>query len=150
MEVLSVLLVSFVLSLLFSKLIKKKWKITFSGNLAMCFMLCFTAIGHVIYAKGMTMIIPPIVPFRLEIVYITGLMEIIMGVILLFPKYRRVMGIVIVLFFVFILPANIYEAVSYIDLTTGTYTGAGPMYLFFRIPLQLFFIVWVYWFSVKR
>lgn len=150
MEVLTVLLVVFIVAIGISKIAKGSWNFTFSGNLAMCFMLCFTAIGHVIYAEGMTMMIPPFIPFRKEIVYITGVMEVIFGIFLLFPKYRRVTGIVIIIFFVLILPCNIYEAVNYIDLATASYNGAGPVYLWFRIPLQIFLIGWIYFFSIRK
>lgn len=150
MEVLTVLVVVFIISAIISKLAKGKWNIITSGNAAMCFMLCFTAIGHVLYAQGMAMIIPPFIPFRQEIVYLTGIVEVLMGVLLLFPRYRRATGIVIILFFIIILPCNIYQAVHYIDLATATYNGAGPSYLWFRIPLQVFLIGWVYYFSVKK
>jgi uncharacterized membrane protein len=149
MEVLTVLLIVFIVSLIISKLIKGSWQSRFSGNLAMCLMLCFTAIGHVIYTEGMTMMIPSFVPFRKELVYLTGIMEVIMGVLLLFPGFRRITGIVIIIFFILILPCNIYEAVNYIDLATASYNGAGPDYLWFRIPLQVFLIGWVYYFSIR-
>lgn len=149
MEVVTVLTIAFILSTVISRLVKKQWNVIFSGNLAMCIMLCFTAIGHVIYAKGMTMMLPDFIPFKLAIVYITGIMEVIFGILLLGPKYRRMMGITIIIFFILILPANIYEAVNYVNLETATYNGVGPIYLWFRIPLQLFLIGWVYFFSVR-
>lgn len=149
MEVVTVLTIAFILSTVISRLVKKQWNVIFSGNLAMCIMLCFTAIGHVIYAKGMTMMLPDFIPFKLAIVYITGIMEVIFGILLLGSKYRRMTGITIIIFFILILPANIYEAVNYVNLETATYNGVGPIYLWFRIPLQLFLIGWVYFFSVR-
>jgi len=149
MEVVTVLAVAFILSTVICRLVKRHWNVIFSGNLAMCIMLCFTAIGHVIYAKGMTMMLPDFIPFKLAIVYITGIMEVIFGILLLGPKYRRMTGIAIIIFFILILPANIYEAVNYVNLETATYNGVGPIYLWFRIPLQLFLIGWVYFFSVR-
>jgi len=48
-----------------------------------------------------------------------------------------------------ILPANSYAAVKKIDLEKANYNGSGLNYLWFRIPLQVLFIGWVYWFALK-
>lgn len=148
MEVLIILLISFGLNLIISKLIKNEWRFIFSGNLAMCLMLCFTAIGHIIYAEGMAMIIPQFIPYRLEIVYITGILEVMMGFFLLFPKYMYITGIIVMLFFTIILPCNIYQAINHINLARADYTGNGLGYLWFRIPLQIFLTGWVYYFAI--
>lgn len=121
-------------------------RIVFCGNLAMCVMLCFTALGHFLFPKGMAMMIPPFIPFRTALVYSTGVAEIIFGLLLLFPTHRFNAGACLILFFMLILPANIYAAIHRIDLEKGTATGPGPSYLWFRIPLQLFFIAWVVFF----
>jgi uncharacterized membrane protein len=123
-----------------------RYNLVFCGNLAMFAMLCFTALGHFLFPKGMAMMIPHFIPFRIAIVYITGLAEIVLGFLLLFPAYRFNAGACLLLFFLLILPANIYAAIHRIDLQKGTATGPGPSYLWFRIPLQLFFMAWVVFF----
>jgi hypothetical protein len=45
-------------------------------------------------------------------------------------------------------PGNIKAAVNHIDYQKGTNNGPGPTYLWFRIPLQLFFIGWVCFFWI--
>ena len=45
----------------------------------MFLMLCFTALGHILFVRGMSMMIPPFIPFKTAMVYITGLVEIILG-----------------------------------------------------------------------
>jgi uncharacterized membrane protein len=122
--------------------------LVFCGNLAMCVMLCFTALGHFLFPKGMAMMIPPFIPFRIALVYITGAAEIAFGIALLFRASREYAGCALLIFFVLILPANIYAAIHRIDLEKGTTTGPGPSYLWFRIPLQLFFLYWVYLFDL--
>ncbi|WP_331145734.1 hypothetical protein [Hymenobacter sp.] len=52
------------------------------------------------------------------------------------------------MFFVLILPANIHAALHHINYQKGTTDGPGPRYLWFRIPLQLLFIAWTWYFSV--
>jgi len=53
-------------------------------------------------------------------------------------------------FFVLILPANIHAAIHHVNLETATNDGNGLNYLWFRIPLQVFYIAWVYFFAVKN
>jgi uncharacterized membrane protein len=42
------------------------------------------------------------------------------------------------------LPANVYAALHHIDYEKATTGGKGPGSLWFRVPLQFFFIAWVY------
>jgi len=50
--------------------------------------------------------------------------------------------------FILILPANVYAAINKIDYEKGNYSGNGLKYLWFRIPLQIFFIEWVWYFGI--
>ena len=131
-----------------SKIRTGKWNLKFAGNLAMFIMLCFTALGHILFTNGMSMMIPSFIPFKTAFVYLTGLTEVILGLALLVPSLRSYAGYALIVFFILILPANIYQAVQHLDLRTGTYTGPGPAYLWFRIPLQIFLIGWIYYFSI--
>ncbi|RBL88213.1 DoxX family protein [Chitinophaga flava] len=144
-----VLVVIFVAALLVAKLVTGAWQLIFSGNLAMCCMLCFTALGHFMFAKGMTMMIPPFIPFRKAWVYITGVAEVLMGIALMIPSQRTLAAYILILFFILILPANIYAAIKHVNLEKGTFDGPGPGYLWYRVPEQLFFVAWVYFFSIQ-
>jgi uncharacterized membrane protein len=150
METLAVLIPGFIVSMLISRWLTGEWRLTFSGNLAMCLMLFLTAMGHVLFTKGMAMMIPPFIPFKTALVYITGVMEVLMGIALLFPALRQRTGYALIVFFILLLPANIYQSVIYLNMETGTFDGPGPVYLWFRVPLQLFFIAWVYYWSVRK
>ena len=56
-------------------------------------------------------IIPPyLTGIGLELVYISGLIEILLGALLLFPKYRRISSYGIILLLIAVYPANIYLA----------------------------------------
>jgi uncharacterized membrane protein len=92
--------------------------------------------------------IPPIVPFKAALVYLTGLLEVALGIGLLFHSSRNLCGIALLAMFVLLLPANIYAAVRRLDFEKATYAGRGPAYLWFRVPLQLLFIGWVIYFSL--
>ena len=51
-------------------------------------------------------------------------------------------------FFILILPSNIYASVKKINYQKATLDGPGLSYLWFRMPLQVFFIGWVYFFNL--
>jgi len=148
MKPLIILITAFGLTAVITRFIAGNWNLVFSGNLAMCAMLCFTALGHFLFTKGMALMIPPAIPYKTMLVYLTGIAEIIFGLALLSPALRPYAGYTIIVFFILILPANIHAALKHLDLEKATYTGPGPGYLWFRIPEQLFFIAWIAYFSV--
>ena len=122
----------------------------FAGQLAMAVMLVFTSIGHFKFVKGMAMMLPPFIPLKPAVVYVTGVMEIMFGVGLLFEQVRVTVAWAIIIFFVLLLPANIYAAQKKVNLEQANYEGNGLNYLWFRVPLQVFFIGWVYYFAVMN
>lgn len=149
MAVLIVLLISFFASLGVLKVAYGNWSYLLSGNIAMCIMLCFTAMGHFKFPKGMQRMIPGIIPFKRELVFITGIMEIMAGIALLFTSLRHYTGIFLIIFFILILPANLHAAMQKVDYQKNTLNGKGIDYLWFRIPFQIFLMLWVWYFSVR-
>ena len=150
MKPLIVLVSVFLVSIFIIKLTTQKYDFHLSARIGMCAMLFFTAMGHFAFTKGMTMMIPPIIPLKTEIIYLTGLLEILLGICLLIPKLSIYSGWVLIAFFILLLPANIYSAIKHIDYQKGNFEGNGLNYLWFRIPLQVLFIVWTYFSSIKN
>jgi uncharacterized membrane protein len=66
------------------------------------------------------------------------------------PSLRYVTSVLLIIFFICILPANINAAIKKIDYEKGTYDGKGINYLWFRVPLQVFFILWVWYFGIYK
>jgi uncharacterized membrane protein len=95
----------------------------------------------------MALMLPPWVPERTPIVYLTGALEFAIAVGFLVPKFRRFTGwagaAVLVLFF----PVNIYAAINHVPMGGHAW---GPVYLFIRAPLQIIILFWVYWFTIKQ
>jgi len=149
MKPLIVLIAVFVSSTIISKLIMGDWKLIYSGNLAMFAMLILTSIGHFMFTKGMVLMMPNIIPFKKEMVYGTGIAEILLGLALLFPQTRYRAGIALIILFILMTPANIHAAVKHINLEKASFDGNGPRYLWFRIPLQILFIAWVWYFALS-
>jgi uncharacterized membrane protein len=68
---------------------------------------------------------------------------------LLFSGIRVAAAWVLIVFFILILPANINAALQNIDYQHGTTDGPGTEYLWFRVPLQIIFILWTWIFCVR-
>lgn len=120
-----------------------------AGCIAMSVMLLFTGIAHFKYTKGMVLMMPDFMPVKEAWVYFTGITEIAAVVGLLIPQLKITASWLLILFFVLILPANIHSAINHIDYEKGNNEGKESSYLWFRIPLQLFFIGWVYYFGIS-
>ena len=92
MKPLVVLLASFLMAIFLLKITKKKYDFFLSARIAMSIMLCFTAIGHFAFTKGMTRMIPQCIPFKEGLVYGTGLFEILLAIGLLTSKLKVISG----------------------------------------------------------
>ncbi|WP_294961552.1 hypothetical protein [uncultured Flavobacterium sp.] len=149
METLIVLFGVFIATLLINWLITKRFELAFSGRMAMAVMLVFTSVGHFVFSKGMAMMIS-FLPHANVIVFITGIIELIAAIGLLVPKTKALTGKLLILFFILLLPANIYAASHNINLQTADYTGKGISYLWIRVPMQLLFIAWVYFSTLSN
>ena len=101
----------------------------------------FTGLGHFIRTQEMAAMLPLNVPYRIELVYLTGIFELLGAVGVWIPQLTRLTGILLILMLIGILPANIYSAINRVDF--GGHE-AGPVYLLVRIPFQLFVIWWTY------
>lgn len=150
MKVLIVLIATFFMGSVIAKIATDNWHFISNGNVAMCVMLCFASMGHFRFTNGMTLMMPEFIPFKKKVVYFTGMAEIALGVGLLFPSLRYIFGIIVVIFFILILPANINAAIKHVNLEAASYEGKGTSYLWFRIPMQVFFIIWVIYFSLSK
>lgn len=150
MKPLLILLVTFAISLCIFRVKSSKVPYAFVARIAMSCMLLFTGMGHFLFSQGMATMIPDILPFRELLIIGTGVFEIVLALALILPNFYRPAAGILIVFFIGILPANIYAALNNVNYQTGNFDGPGPEYLWFRIPLQLFFILWVYFSSRSK
>lgn len=87
-------------------------------------------------------IMPPYLPYHLELVYLSGAIEILLGLSLLMVRIRRWAAWGIILLLIAIFPANIYHLTS-----GGAGLGTSLWVLWVRLPFQLLFIGWAYWYT---
>lgn len=147
MKPLFILLQVFVISLIITALTKSGTNFIMSGRIGLSVMLLFTAFGHFKFTKGMEMMMPPVIPAKRFMVYFTGVLEIIAAAGLI-TNYHWYAGLFLINFFVLILPCNIYATLHHVNYENATYDGKGAEYLWKRIPMQIFFIGWAYYFAV--
>ena len=123
MKPLIVLLVVFGLAIVVFKLVSGEYNLVLSGRIAMAVMLLFTAIAHFKFNQGMAMMLPEFLPYRSVMVYFTGIVELVAAVGLLLPGFSVFTGWLLIVFFILILPANIYAALHNVDYQNGTFNG---------------------------
>lgn len=112
----------------------------------------FTSIGHFIRTDAMAEMLPATIPYRVELIYLTGVLELLGAIGVWIPRLTKLTGFLLILMLVGLLPANVYSAFNRVEF--GGH-GAGPLYLLVRVPFQLFVIWWTYfateqnWFRLK-
>ncbi len=84
-------------------------------------------------------IMPPYLPFHLELVYLSGLCEALCGVLLLVRRSSRLAAWGIFALLIAVFPANIY-LYQHQELLPAP----GWLHLM-RLPLQGVFLLWAYW-----
>ncbi|MBW3520447.1 hypothetical protein [Flavobacterium sp. NKUCC04_CG] len=144
MKPLLILLVVFTVVFYGMKIAALKTNIAFAARIAMSVMLLFTAWAHVAFLKGMMLMLPEWIPFKREWILFTGVLEILFAIGISFSISRRLTAWALIVFLILVLPANIKAAMISLDFQRASYSGWGLCYLWFRIPLQFFYIAWVY------
>jgi len=99
-------------------------------------------INHFINPDWFVRIVPPILPFKAALVYVSGVFEIVLGSLLIFPRTRFIAGWGLILLLLAVYPANIYVALS-----NGKAMNITPMMAWGRLPFQFVFIGLAYWHS---
>lgn len=84
-------------------------------------------------------IVPPYLPLHKELVLVSGVCEVLLGVLLLIPKCSHLAAWGIVALLIAVFPANVY-LYQHQDILP-----ASPIIHLLRLPLQGVFILWAYW-----
>ncbi|MGI8883433.1 MAG: DoxX family protein [Pyrinomonadaceae bacterium] len=98
--------------------------------------------NHFINPDFYLKMMPPFLPAPLFLVYLSGVLEIAFGVFLLVPRYSRFAAFGLIALLIAVFPANIYMAMN-----SQLFSEFSPLALYARLPLQLLFIVWTFWYA---
>jgi uncharacterized membrane protein len=109
------------------------------ARVGLTLFLLVTSLGHFIRTHEMAAMVPPPLPYRAELIYLTGMLELLGAVGVWIPRLMRLTGFCLILMLIGLLPANIYAAVHRVDF--GGHS-IGPAYLLVRMPFQVFVIWW--------
>lgn len=111
------------------------------GAFALLFIV--SGIGHFVRHDLYLRLMPPPLPYPRELVYISGVIEGGLGILLLWPRTQRLAAWGLMATLVAIYPANIYAALS-----AGTpheaMRGVPVWAAWLRLPLQFVLLAWAY------
>jgi uncharacterized membrane protein len=94
---------------------------------------------HFVNPEFFLKIVPPYLPFHKELVLVSGVCEILLGILLLIPKNSQLAAWGIIALLIAVFPANVYL------YRHQEILPASPLVHLLRLPLQGVFILWAYW-----
>ncbi|MDQ6779994.1 MAG: DoxX family membrane protein [Candidatus Eremiobacteraeota bacterium] len=96
---------------------------------------------HFVKTSAYASIVPPSLGHPVFWVCLSGVAEIAGGLAILFAPLRRLAGYGLIVLLIVVYPANIYMAMH-----AQLFQALAPaLVLWLRLPLQIVFIVWVWW-----
>lgn len=106
--------------------------------------LFYTAAGinHFVNPNFYLRMMPPYLPLHLELVYLSGLIEVALGIAIAIPRVRHLAAWGIIALLIAVYPANIHMA-----LHPELFPEFSRLGLYLRLPVQILFIVWAYWYT---
>lgn len=118
-------------------------KMLFKWIFGIAFILA--GLNHFLNPEFYLRIMPPILPFHLFLVYLSGIFEVILGILLLIPKLSKFAAWSLIALLIAVFPANIYMAMN-----TNLFPEFDPMLIYLRIPIQFILIAWAFWFTKEN
>ena len=102
-------------------------------------------VNHFLRPDFYMKIMPPYLPWHLPLVYLSGLFEVALGILVLIPKYTAPAAWGLIALLIAVFPANLHMA-----LNAELYPSLSPIALWLRLPLQGVLIAWAYWYARGR
>ncbi len=102
----------------------------------------FAGVRHFVDPGFYIRMMPPYLPLHRELVYLSGVIEIVLGVLAAVPRFRKPAAWAVIAMLLAFMPVHIHMA-----LNPEQYPEVPPAGLWIRIPLQGLFILWAWWFT---
>ena len=113
------------------------------AGLAVVFAWFFVGgISHFTATSFFVSIVPPWVPFPLAAVYVSGVIEIVLALLILWPSARPLAGWGLILLTLAVTPANVH-----MWLNPEQFPNVSETALSFRLVLQVFLLLLIWWSS---
>lgn len=102
-------------------------------------------VSHFLRPSFYDKIVPPYLPAPHLLVVISGIAEIILGVLLVIRRFSRLAAWGLIALLIAVSPANIHMA-----LHPNLFPEFHPTALWIRLPVQLVLMAWAYWFTRNK
>lgn len=113
---------------------------------SMSFLYLVVGIKHFTNPSFFEAIVPPILIYTKTIVYISGFIEILVAILILFKKTRKVGAYITIALLIAVFPANVY---LYLSETPREFLNFTKTQALIRMPFQIPLIIIAYWHSQK-
>ena len=111
----------------------------------LAFGFVLAGINHFINADFYLKMMPSYLPAHLFFVYLSGVFEIALGILLLIPKFTRLAAWGLIALLIAVFPANLYMATN-----AEIFPEFSPTALYLRLPVQIILIAWAFWFTRRK
>ena len=115
-----------------------------AGKCVFATIFLVAGVGHFTSTDFFVKIMPPYLPFHRELVYLSGVFEIVLGVLLLIPQTTRLAAWGLIALLIAVFPANIYM------FQHQELFQVSPVVLLLRLPLQAVLILWAGFILVRH
>jgi uncharacterized membrane protein len=102
-------------------------------------------VNHFIVTDFYLRMMPTYLPLHLELVQISGVAEVVLGVLLLVPDQAAFAAWGLIALLIAVFPANVHMA-----LHPEAFPQFGATALWLRLPIQAVLIAWAFWFTGKN
>ncbi|MGA1938836.1 DoxX family protein [Arcobacter sp. YIC-310] len=108
-------------------------------------LLVVAGVAHFMNPEFYLKAMPDYIPFHEFIVYASGVIEILLGILLVISKTSRQAAFAIIALFVAVFPANVNMYLNHEEFADMSETS-----LLIRLPIQLVLIAWAYIYTRKN
>lgn len=110
------------------------------GLLLLAAFFVYAGVSHFTNTAFFVSIVPPYLPAHVELVYASGVFEILGGLAVLPKASRSLAGFGLILLLLAVFPANVHMA-----LNPDQFPDTPRWGLYVRLPVQAVFIAWAWW-----
>jgi uncharacterized membrane protein len=105
----------------------------------------WAGVNHFVRPEFYLNLMPPYIPLHTELVYLSGIIEIALGVLVAIPRTAAMAAWGIILMLIAFLPVHVHMLVN-----NHLYPEAPTSVLWLRFPIQALLILWAYWYTKPR
>ncbi len=108
----------------------------------LCLFFVFAGVMHFVNPPFYLRIMPPYLPWHLFLVYLSGVIEIALGVLVIIPQYTKLAAWGLIALLLAVYPANIY-----VFMNQQLYPELPRLFHWIRMPLQFVCLAWAWWYT---